>query len=386
MFSRYSDPTDWTFDIPTARQAAAWQHSRTHATDWARWNAYLNQLCLDTCLAEFQAGPLPRVTAPEPLAPSWAVVNGSVLTAQGTRFVLIPTEAVDYTEMAVPQEWVDIPSWAGDYYLAVQVAADGQSLQVVGYASHGQVKQYGTYSSGDRTYSLDLDDLTADLNLLWVSQARYAPAPRSNIAPLPVLSAAQVTNLITRLGNPLELLPRLEVPFTTWAALLNHPSHCQQLYAHRQGLAAGPSITQLGQWFQGQIAATWQTVESLLPAPQVGFATRNVPTAPEDGSLSRAKLLSLDTGSIVLQLTLTPLTAPEMRVHAQILPVGGSATLPGETRLRLLTDGPDGRVEIGQAQAAITETIQLQFRALPEETFELEITCNGETLRERFAL
>ena len=35
--------------------------------------------------------------------------------------MLIPSEAIDDSELEVPQEWVDIPSWAADYYLAVQI-------------------------------------------------------------------------------------------------------------------------------------------------------------------------------------------------------------------------------------------------------------------------
>jgi hypothetical protein len=400
MFSRYSDLTDWHFEIPATIQTAAWQHSSTHATDWARWNAYLNQICLDTCIAELQAESLPAAIAPADLAPRWAVVNGALFTAHGTRFVLVPTEAVDYTELAVPQEWVDIPSWAADYYLAVQVAVDGRSLHLVGYASHRQLKQTGHYDSRDRTYSIDLDDLTTDLNLLWLSYQRVdeVRAAVGEIAPLP---AAQATNLITRLGNPLELLPRLEVPFATWAALLDNSDLCQQLYAQRQGQQAGQrqsgtahasDLTRLSLWLQGQIEGAWQAAETLLSPVQLGMATRNIPSPTPSAMpyvvINQVKLLTFCTDQIALSLTLARVEETEVRVQVQILPMDQAATLPGETCLRLLAGSPTDPqpVEIGHAQAAITETIQLQFRAQFQETFYLEITCNGHTVTERFAL
>ncbi|PSO81051.1 MAG: hypothetical protein BRC41_15925 [Cyanobacteria bacterium QH_9_48_43] len=55
--------------------------------------------------------------APSPALPSfWEVVNGTAIALSGVRLVLIPSEAADLSELRVPQEWVDIPSWGGDYY------------------------------------------------------------------------------------------------------------------------------------------------------------------------------------------------------------------------------------------------------------------------------
>jgi len=36
----------------------------------------------------------------------------------------------DLTKRMVPQEWVDIPEWAADYYLAVQVNPDSGWLRI----------------------------------------------------------------------------------------------------------------------------------------------------------------------------------------------------------------------------------------------------------------
>ncbi len=56
-----------------------------------------------------------------PDSDTWQFVNGSVLELNGKRIVLLPSKAIDRSELVIPQEWVDIPAWAGDYFMAVQI-------------------------------------------------------------------------------------------------------------------------------------------------------------------------------------------------------------------------------------------------------------------------
>ena len=77
----------------------------------------------------------------------------------------------------------------------------------------------------------------------------------------------------------------------------------------------------------------------------------------------------------------SPVSETESRINLQVHPAGGETYLPGATQLRLLT--PDGS-EIGKVSAAVTETIQLQFRVSAGEQFEIEIACCGQILTERF--
>jgi hypothetical protein len=385
MFSALVESTDYTFQIPQDRQTNIWQQSRTFPTAWGRWNAYLNQLCLETCLTWLKAEHLP--TAKVGMAPAlWEIVNGSIVTVGNIRIALIPTETIDRSELAVPQEWVDSPSWAADYYLGVQIDPDCRELAIYGFTTHQQLKTQASYDAQERTYCLDIDDLIPDLNALWLSFPRYTTnQTRASLTALPSLDPNQADRLIERLGNPDLIMPRLEVPFQTWAALLEHPQWQQRLCQQRQTGNSTPVFTQLNRWLAGQIDEVWQSLDRVLLPQQIAIAVRS--TTSENtlditpGDVYQAQVFNLDRGQIALVVGISPVSETESRISLQVHPAGGATYLPGETQLRLLT--PDGS-EIGKVSAAVTETIQLQFLASAGEQFEIEIACGGQILTERF--
>jgi Protein of unknown function (DUF1822) len=385
MFSALVESTDWTLQIPQDRQANIWQQSRAFPTAWGRWNAYLNQLCLETCLTWLQTEHLP--TAKAGMAPAlWEMVNGSIVTVDNIRIALIPMEAVDRSELTVPQEWVDIPNWAADYYLGVQIAPDCQELAIYGFTTHQQLKTQATYDPQERTYCLDVDELITDLNALWLAYPRYTTnQTRASLTALPALDPAQAEQLITRLGNLELIMPRLEVPFQTWAALLVHPQWQQRLCQQRQTGNSTPVFTQLNRWLAGQIDEVWQSLDRVLLSQQIAIAVRSATSentleiAP--GDVYQARVFSLNGGQIALVVGISPISETDSRISLQVHPAGGEAYLPGETQLRLLSS--DGS-EIGKVSAAVTETIQLQFRVSAGERFEIEIACCGQILKERF--
>jgi hypothetical protein len=394
MFSALIEATDHILDISAQQQADIWQQSDTFPTARGRWNAYVNQLCLNTCLNWLKADRLPRAKAgTEPAL--WEIINGSIVVVDNIRIALIPTEAIDRSELAVPQEWVDIPSWAADYYLGVQIAPDCRSIAIYGFTTHQQLKTQGTYDLQSRNYCLDIDDVIPDLNALWLTYPRYtASQTRTTITALPSLDPAQADRLIERLGNPTKIMPRLEVPFQTWGSLLENPQLRQRLCQQRMGNPT-PAFTQLKGWLQGQVDEIWQTIEActssnddrvLLPQ-QLAIAVRSadIQNTLEIGAedIYRAKVFNLDRGQIALLIGISPIAGTESRISLQVHPAGGAAYLPGETQLRLLTT--DG-TEIGKVSAVVTETIQLQFRVNEGEEFAIEITCCGQILTERFAL
>jgi hypothetical protein len=387
MFSAFIEATDCILPISPQQQAAIWQQSRTLSTDWGRWNAYLNQLCLETCLTWLQAEHLPTVkTGMEPAL--WDLVNGSILTVGNIRIALIPTEAIDRSELEVAQEWVDVPSWAADYYVGVQINPDCQEIAIYGYTTHQQLKHQGTYDAQERTYCLDIDNLISDLNALWLSYPSYTSSQtQASLTPIPTLDPTQADRLIERLGNPATIMPRLAVPFQTWAALLEHPQWWQRLCQQRQTVNSTPVFTQLSSWFQGQIDDLWQSIDRVLLPKQVAMAVRSAgnQTILEIGAedIYRAKIFNLDSGSIALLIGISTVSETESRITLQVHPAGGAAYLPGETQLRLLSN--DGN-EIGKVSAVVTETIQLQFRVSKGEQFEIEIACCGQILKERFGL
>ena len=246
-----TDSTHLWLEIPEAEQTKIWGQSQAFSTANRRWIAYLNRLSLNTFLPWLREEHAPNATAFPTIAanPSiWEVVNGTGISLGTTRIVLIPTEAADLSELRVPQEWVDIPSWTADYYLAVQVNLEEGCIRIWGYTTHALLKNMGTYDAGDRAYCLDGEDLISNLNILWMArQICPEEVTRIETAPLPALSLTQTENLLQRLGNPALILPRMAVPFETWGALLEHGGWRQRLYEKRQGQQQQWSILQ---WMQ----------------------------------------------------------------------------------------------------------------------------------------
>ncbi len=244
-----TNPRHLWLEIPETEQPN-WQH-QGFSTDDRRWMAYLNRLSLNAFLPWLQEEYAPNATVFPNLAalPSiWEVVNGTAIDCGEVRIVLIPTEALDLSELRVPQEWVDIPSWSADYYLAVQVNLEEGCIRVWGYTSQAQLKRDGTYDERDRAYCLDGKDLISNLDVLWMAR-EICPEEviRTETAPIPELSITQAENLLARLGNADVILPRQAVPFPMWGAILEHGAWRQRLYEQRQGLQQQWSIIQ---WMQ----------------------------------------------------------------------------------------------------------------------------------------
>jgi hypothetical protein len=239
--------TDLVLELDQGTIDRAWLQSQTSSNPASRWQNYLNQVALAVFLPWLQAEEDATAKAQIPQseqAAIWEMVNGTAIAIQDAKLVLIPSEADDLGELRVPQEWIDLPNWAADYYLAVQVNVDAGYVRVWGYSTHQQLKQ-GIFNQSDRTYSLADDELIGDLNTLWVARALCPnEVTQAAIEPLPELSTAQADNLIERLGNPSQLLPRLEVPFSTWGALLQNPQWFRRLGAARRGIATKTPVLQ----------------------------------------------------------------------------------------------------------------------------------------------
>ncbi|MCG6138295.1 MAG: DUF1822 family protein [Nostoc sp. LLA-1] len=328
--------TDLILEIPTNVEHQAQLHSQSFA-DTGSYQAYVNKLCLGAVLPWLQedftlkAKVWPHTKA---LSSFWELVNGTAVTVDATRFILVPSENIDSSELRVPQEWVDIPSWVGDYYLAVQVDPDEGYVRVWGYCTHEQLKNKGNYDPGDRTYALDAMDMIADINILSVAQ-EFCPheVTRSLTPELPTLPQAQAQNLLNRLGKSEVVTPRLAVPFTLWGKLIEHGGWRQSLYEQRLGL---PEQRSVAQWLQrgvSQIAADlgWGKLDLQLSAA----GARSVEERQPAVSLSR----QLAIAGQVYELLITPQgepDAPYWRFELRNATVG--AAIPGGFKLRLLTE------------------------------------------------
>lgn len=332
--------TQLSLSIDAATQAQAWQQSQACATPTSRWNAYLNQLCLQTLLPWLredlpQANPVPHLTA---LHHIWELVNGSAVAWGNRRMVLIPTETIDLDELRIPQEWVDIPAWVADYYVMVQVNPDDAWIRVVGFVTHRQLKQRAQLDDTDRTYCLAETDLTADFSVLWVSQQLSTEATRAEISEdshEPLLSTAEAAHLIQRLGNPEQVNPRLALPLARWAALLSHGGWRQQLAERRRGL---PEQRSLRQWLQAGIPAL---------AQQCGWSRVDY--------MGIAAARSTDDSSSLASALSRLITLAAQRYELRILPIDRDANI---WRFELINLAPTGKIPAGVTLRLLTEDLQ----------------------------
>ncbi len=323
----FAEPSQLCLESPSPAQV--WQQSQRFSSSSCRWNAYINLLCQGTFIPwlreEYaQATVWPNSTA---LPGFWEVVNGSAITLDTTRLILVPSETIDLSELRVPQEWIDIPSWAGDYYLAAQVEPDSGWVRIWGIATHQHLKTRGSYDASDRTYCLDEDDLIKDINVLWVAR-QLCPdeQTRAAIAPIPTLTLAQAENLISRLTSDI-VTPRLAVPFELWGALLEHGGWRQRLYQRRLGVLDQWSILQ---WLQNGVSEVAQQ----LGWEKVGFqpSLAGARGTPLD-VLSRQLVIAGQT----CELRIIP-KDPEKQIWRFELQSSLDEGIPEGVKLRLLTE------------------------------------------------
>jgi Protein of unknown function (DUF1822) len=344
------------FELSESTQRDAWQQSQQLHSDHP-WHTYINRLCLTVVLPWLQenwdaaAKPLPSRTA---LPSIWEWVAGTAIALSNQRLILLPSDAIDTTELRVPQEWIDIPTWAGDYYLAVQVNPEDSWLRIWGYATHAQLKQHGNYSARDRSYALAAAHLISDVKVLPITQQLCPDTPtRAKIPPLPALELTQATQLIDRLSQPDIAFPRREIPFALWGALLSHGGWRQRLYERRLGLPE--------QWSP----LNWLQTGLTSMAEQVGWQALAGPLAgPENFSLRGE---ARDTPTIFSRLVFIADQQYELRVAAvsdqhwcfSLENVSVPGYLSDRLTLRLLTE--DLHPFPGNEVVAQADTVRLEL-------------------------
>jgi hypothetical protein len=310
-------------------------HNVDYLTTASRqWEAHLNRLCLSAVLRWLREEYGNRV---QPWLGTTALnsfselTNGTAVIIDGAKFVLIPSESLDLEELRVAQEWVDIPEWAGDYYLPVQIDPDEGWVRLWGYCTHQQLKERGTYEVSDRSYSLDATNLVGDISALRVArQLCPQEATRAKIAPLPKLALAQANNLLQRLGKPDLTNPRLAIPFEFWGALLAHGGWRQKLYQLRLGKQEDFSVVNWLQQEVSQIAKDWGWAkQEFQPAMQ---GARGATAGTNQAVLTRK--LVIDSRDYLFSVT--PKASGTWGFELQSAIVGNK--IPAGFKLRLLTE------------------------------------------------
>ena len=361
-------------------------------------NAKLNQLCLDkfqAWLTEREIPFNPGFTAAAATT-IWDVVTGSALEIGKTRLILIPTETTDRDELNVPQEWVDLPNWLGDYYLNVRVDIESGLMNIWGFASHQTLKERGEYNSRDRSYSLDGDLLVSNLDLLWIAEDLELNERRS-ISQLPQISLESALELIQQTSIPSPYSPRLELDFTSWGAILNNPNLRDRLYQtrlQRAAIAQAPAPSfRLFDWvrdeFTNAIAEGWQ---SLQESSYLGAGVLRSPN-----TIDRAKLidlqLDLQRETVVLLIGIIPegndsaepTPSERVRVLVRVHPGVGSTRLPLQLQLSYV----DEHGAILRTVTARSNDLLIQlppFICSIGMEFNLQLQLNNDRVIERFTI
>jgi Protein of unknown function (DUF1822) len=383
MTLEFTPITELALPISPAMNDLAWQQAQVERTVEARWNNYLNHIASQSIAADL-AIDFPQIRI-SPDADTWQFINGSVLESNGKRIVLLPTRAVDRSELVIPQEWVDIPAWAGDYFMAVQIDPDAEMLYCWGYTTHQMMKSKAQYDAGDRTYNLDAHHLIADVSGLWViQQLNPSEVTQTAIAPLTTVAATQAENLLQRLAVVPN--PRLEIPFELWGALASDRQWRQRFVALRQGATSiqtelSTATTRLSGWLQNAFTTGWQAVEDFLGADaELALAFRQ--TATPATTVRRVKALQLAERGLLLLVSVEPEADERLGIQIQ-LRSDNAETLPPDLTLTLLSS--DDEVLRSVVTRDRDNAIQLpRFRLDSGTEFRLQVQLDTTTLIESF--
>ncbi|MEL6457526.1 MAG: DUF1822 family protein [Cyanobacteria bacterium J06636_27] len=386
----FADPKEWLLRITPEVQTQLWEQSQIYATPSSRWLAYINKISfrafVDWVETEYGLQAIPWETSANVPA-FWEFVNGTAMLLNGKRVVLIPSEAIiDDNELEVPREWVDIPGWTAEYYLAVQVQPDDGEVRFWGYTTHKELKELASYDSADRSYCMDARHLTLDMNAFFVAfQYFQVENTKANTLSLPELSANEAKNLLQHLTSSQTVFPRLSVQFSKWGALLENEEYRLQLHQQRQQAS---SLTSLSAWLQNIYEDSWEAVDTFfnLDNRSLAFNLRNSSTL--DDSISRAKLINIGTQSepqtVVMVVGAMSYANQNISIDVKLLPVDDKY-LPPNIRLSLVSES----AEIIQEVQSRTQdnSIQLKlFEGEAGECFSIRVTNDANHITENFII
>lgn len=364
--------------IPAPMSDAAWHRAMVYRTSDARWNFYLNQLATEL-LAEYLQEDFPQIQIWQETN-IWQFVSGSVLQLNDKRIVLLPSRAIDNSELVIAQEWLDIPAWAGDYFIAVQIDPDTEMLHCWGYLTHQMMKTKARYDAIDRSYNLDAHHLIADVSGLWAIQSiNPTEVTQTEIAPLASVNPVQAENLLQRLATVPN--PRLEIPFGLWGALVSDRQWRQQLARLRQGEPDLNTVAnRLSDWLQNVFATGWQAVEEFLGA-DAELALRQAATAQP--IVRRVKALQLPDRVLLLLVSIEAEADNRLGIQVQLRAIHSTETLPADLTLTLLSN--DDELVRSVVTRDRDNAIQLpRFRSDSGTGFKIEVRSGDTTICESF--
>lgn len=380
-----------SLQISSTIQQEASEKAQCHSNRIAQYNAYINRVCLYTFINWLDDEQTPVIfPSKEGLFEILEVMNGCAIDIDRRRIVIIPCEISDFDCLCIPQEWIDIPSFVGDYYLAVTVdleAVGSESImRVEGFATHRQIKQFASFNDTERTYNLAVDELIQSLTVMDVS---WGIQMRAIIPELLPLTTDEANSLLELFGDKAIISPRLrvDVPFTQWGALLANDVLRRQLYIRRFNNVTHPN--NLNQWLNNIFDTAWQSLDNILNTEsRFAFNFRQREYAIRDFSVAGVKLIDLEmevgSKSVALLVGVMPV-ANEVAVRVQLHSVNGDTYLPPNVKLALLSTSG---TTLQECSSRVQDNfIQLKRFTCPQGTaFRICVAMNSFSLTEDFII
>jgi len=391
----------WIEFSPQEREAAFSQAvANSYHNDVTTNRAFVNRLCLNTFVKWLENEPdlkeqfqLP--TPSQNLDEQWEFVNGIDLSFNHARLVLIPSEQSVPSEFRIPQEWVDIPNWAGNYYLGVQINVEEGWLRIWGFISHQQVREKAQYDSIDRTYCLENRDLIADIDIMWVA-GELCPLHEPQVKALPNLSEFQAKEITEKLTKANVFSPRLHVSFSEWGAILASEKYRQILYNQKTKRSqtslmdnTQKAVQNLSLWFENIFDGGFRSVDDLLNLTNTVALTFRSDSVLNEVRVKGAKLIDLgmqlESKSVALLIGLSPQNDNKVGIRVQLYPASGDTYLPDNIQLTLLSES--GVTLQSVESRSYDNYIQLKRFKLPlGKYFSIQVAREEIKIKENFVL
>lgn len=158
-------------------------------------------------------------------------------------------------------------------------------------------------------------------------------------------------------------------------------------------------ITNLSQWIEGIVEASWQTVEALFKTKEVNpaFSIRAAEQSRENevnnsaDGIRRGKLIDLGIklagNPVALVVTLMPAEAnEEIDIRLRVYPTGKQIYLPLGLQLIVLDDSGATVPELTAEARSADDCIQLEFSGKPGERFSVKVALGDVSITENFLI
>lgn len=348
MVEFLGDPTDFRILLPEvillkpehfeqARETRSQVRSEAY-----QWQTYLNALALQS-FEEWLKERIPN----QPISRDENIIEaGSPLEVGEFKFWVIATEHLLDEVVNVPQDGIDNPEKAANFYVLVEVLEEQEEVVIRGFMRYDQLVNYRSQVNlkllKDGYYQLPLSEFDTEPNHLLF----YCRFLEPTAIPLKVSAETKTEEM---------------------------------LVGHQKRI-----ITKLSQWLQGVFEEGWQAIDTLInPEANLALRIRSV----EEG-VKRCKLIDLGmqlgNQTVALLVNITE-TEEKLGILIQLHPTGGKRYLPPNLKLTLLSN--PGKI-LQQVQARGQDNyIQLKpFKGEAGKCFSIEVSLLDISARQDFEL